>query len=1397
MVKRMFILAKCKPEFAPLASSVHSMFFLATPHNGADLAQTLARLLSLGLGGTRPFLSDLSGQSALIQSLNEDFPRYSQDLRLFSFFETLPSDLSWKKRIIVDRASAVLGYPNERVDHLHASHRDVCKYTSKNDPNYRSVRNALASTLRELQLQFSSMQRKLGKDQQRLLEAFLGPQDNHEDDFMAIDEQRVKGSCEWLVRKESFQDWLKSNDSSFYCLAGQPGTGKTILSGKVIAHVKSIEGRCSFYFFHDQNKGVSDITNFILSLARQMASQDQEVLKICLAVYDADESLSQRNHRTIWRKLFLEGILSSNLGRSHYWVVDALDECHEETELVKMLLRAAECRHLRIFSTTRNPYNSVRPLKTSGVRIFAEEILEQDSRSDIALFLKASIEELPGLTERGQKQIVNEILEKSQGCFLWTSLAFQELRKIHISADAKRVLDEVPTGMNDLYAKILERMSVTAYEKPLAKAIITWTVCSARNLTALELKDALSLDLPDSVHDIVLSIQSSCGHLIYVDAQSAVKMVHLTARQYLLDPQTPSEFAVNEKQGHRLLLMSCLRYLQGDERKAARLGRSNKNYIRKPQSPLMRYASEYLHEHLRHLSWTDTGLVTALARLFASSNILSWIEYIAAQSDLSRLIDTGEALGVFLEGTSKADLAEAADLAMLDSWSTDLVRFVMQFGSNLKAYPASVFNLIAPFCPLATAPRRQFGSIPRGITVRGLQGADWGDCLSTISDPHQRYSTITSSEKNFAIGCISGKIMVFRHLLYHKTAEFDHLEPVRLLCFGYQQDILASAGSAVIRIWNITSKSELHRFDTQKQCLALTFADQGRQIIAALKDHQLKTWNLVENTLEASTNWTVGLEATALELYRRPITAAISVDTQLLAVIYKGQDILIWDIEGDCLYDVYNRDSGATGLAGRPYGSAGVRCLEFGVGESTDLLAAGYTDGELILFDMSSGEVKQSDAAAFAHLLSRSPDGLKLATADPSGTIQIFQFENLKLLYRINSVDPGIQGLAFSGDGQQLLDVRGSCSRIWGPTVLVRNNHVLGCTVGKPQETSLKPAKDSIVITSIALHDSRVLFFCGKENGVVYMCDIDTGLSIKPLFSHANGVEIISLKYDPSSSTITSVDTSSRVLIHRLSSRDKAMTASDVLFDHRAELAMGQVVSRPDLSRILLCSPESGDLWSITNDGSQIIAKIPYSQTGSYYWANHPLHSDQLLLATRDVLHIYDWQSLKQLTPPSGIRLDSHIPSDLSPHYMRPIFNNSVLAIMYGEIGRPLSKTKLMLYDTSELRPNAATLLAASIYKYLCSKVTHILGTVGRGVKERLVFLQDANWVFTVDAENAKESRLSAHFFFPVDWLSITDHLGLMAEVTEWGDVLMVRKDEVAIIRRSLTRVEYEEKLVS
>jgi WD40 repeat protein len=837
VIKRAYLLAKVKQQYANLAVRIQGILFFATPHRGSDLAQFLTKVLNL-MGGQRHYVSDLNRDSEALRLINDEFPEQCHELLLYSFYETLPTSFKVKKSLVVERDLATMGYANERRVHLHADHRDVCKYASPSDPNYITVRNALVSVLDILRDRFASFKQDITHERRRLLDTLLGVSDAPEDDFMVADSQRMDGSVEWLIRKENFQEWTYFSNSPIYSITAKPATGKTVLSGKVIAHLRNLKKRCSFFFFRHNSKEKVSVSSFLLSMVWQMASFDEKTLSTCLQIIEKDDNLKS-DYRTIWRKLFLDGIFKISSEHIHYWVIDALDECKNEAALVGLLMKAAEVSFIHILTTSRNRFESRQKLGESKVRVLHEGILEEDSKSDIIMYLHANADALPSVDAGGQQSIVDQILEKSRGCFLWVSIVVQELKDVYISTDKQMILDEVPTDMNELYARILDIMSKSPYGKELVKAILTWTVCSTRPLTISELHEALKLDLKVSIDILEKSIRSSCGQLVYIHTNGQVQMTHLTARQFLLNASTDLEFAVNEKEGHHRLLLTVLEYLNSDSTKGIKHWGSSSNSTSKEVSVFRSYASDSLCEHILHASSMDREVFVSLTKFFKSSSVLYWIQYIARHSDQQRLVEAGKALGTFLQQSPNQTSSAPADIALLSSWATDLIRLVMQFGKYLEAYPASIFQLIPPFCPSETALRKQFGSSARCITVRGLRAETWDDCLATVVDMVEQYSSLSSSKTQFAVGCFSGKIFLFKQTTCQKIAVLGHGEPVRLLIFGDVRNILVSAGSKYIRVWDLETKSLLHVFEAPQQSMALALEDEDQLLLGALKDHRL------------------------------------------------------------------------------------------------------------------------------------------------------------------------------------------------------------------------------------------------------------------------------------------------------------------------------------------------------------------------------------------------------------------------------------------------------------------------------------------------------------------------------------------------------------------------------
>jgi hypothetical protein len=163
------------PANQRLLQSVTGIVFLGTPHRGSGTANlgnlvgtmvnTFLKAASAGLQ-TKTIRTDLlrhlESDSKALQELTDSVRNRLGGIQIVSFYETEPESL-WSsvshidvspgpscqtrpnhsrlltlRQVVVDKISATLRIPTERIYPLYASHRDLCRFHSQNS-EYRTV----------------------------------------------------------------------------------------------------------------------------------------------------------------------------------------------------------------------------------------------------------------------------------------------------------------------------------------------------------------------------------------------------------------------------------------------------------------------------------------------------------------------------------------------------------------------------------------------------------------------------------------------------------------------------------------------------------------------------------------------------------------------------------------------------------------------------------------------------------------------------------------------------------------------------------------------------------------------------------------------------------------------------------------------------------------------------------------------------------------------------------------------------------------------------------------------------------------------------------------------------------------------------------------------------------
>ncbi len=115
-------------------------------------------------------------------------------------------------------------------------------------------------------------------------------------------------------------------------------------------------------------------------------------------------------------------------------MIDALDECaaaerRNFDNLFSMFSKIDEHVLLRIFITSR-PSTDLERL-SSPLPVISDQVTVEDTQHDIRLCVETNAKSLPVDDEDTRQDLVQRIVNKSSGCFLWTVLFMQQLQDVY------------------------------------------------------------------------------------------------------------------------------------------------------------------------------------------------------------------------------------------------------------------------------------------------------------------------------------------------------------------------------------------------------------------------------------------------------------------------------------------------------------------------------------------------------------------------------------------------------------------------------------------------------------------------------------------------------------------------------------------------------------------------------------------------------------------------------------------------------------------------------------------------------------------------------------------------------------------------------------------------------
>ena len=1235
----------------------------------------------------------------------------------------------------------------------------------------------------------------------KLISHYLGAPARPEGHLAGLTDRQIDGSCLWLTTKSSFQEWQSGTGGNgdetpvpkIFCLSGLPGIGKSVLAAHVVRHLEADGADCSYFFLSStgDNEG-SNAAALLRSLALQMAETNPVIRQQFLSMFNNSESFDKGDERSVWKLLFQRRILSLNPSQPRFWVIDALDECPNYGSLLQFLARMDRQVPIRIFITTRPLAAIERIFSQKKLDAFTESVTREDTTRDIRTFFQSQAAYLPVEHGEGRDRLIERIVEKSNGSFLWASMVSKELEQTYSEQQIDDVLEQVPSELDSVYDRILDGISEVPRNLVLAKGIFRWTVCAPRRLSIEELKYGLILDTGHAIPRLDSVIGSISGHLVDVDKDGKVYLVHETVKAFLTKAELRPEYRVERREEHARLAKVCLTYLvQGSSARSRASSNADTSNVEN-KTAFGKYAARYFSYHLAELSSALDSPLMLLDEFFRTS-ALAWIETIARDGDLGTLLQTSRHLKVYLARSAKHHPPLDQEVARVRAWSEDLIRLVAAFGRNILSQPESIHFLVPPLCP-SNSMIRELEYASRFLEVVGISEQDWDDRISCIIYPEGKAWAIAVNESRFAVGLSSGGIHIYTSSTFEESQILSHSEPVRHLCFSKTDGLLTSCGRKHLRLWDPSSGAQLWQMSLSDLALHMSFDQEDRVVMLAFRNNKILSFDKDNGHIVEEADF---FDVKDNEVYTRanrgqPTHIAICSEMNMMGVAYCQDPISFWDLEDNSWLSHFHKDNPDD------FPKPVLLALTINPNPELELAAAWYQNGELVTFNPFDGR-RVASVETSASILASTTDGRTLATGDGSGVVQLFEFETLRLLYKVSRYDFGIRTILFAPDNLRFFEIRSDHCNVWEPTVLVRKgeqNDDLGELYSDeiPQPALLVNHQlwsQDLSITALCNHHSGDWILAGRAMGSVSVFDVSTGGVAEEIIS-PTATPVTTLLWNATSSTLVIVRTASSVSLRTLTIMK---TGSDIAFHLEepklqlsADQPIRQLLLNPAGTMLLVSTDSVHQLWDVQKAAlvaARASSEIATNTSSRGVWASHPSFEQQLIYVEPGGAHIFGWETLTSLSPASGISWAT--PSELSGptlgHVVTSKSGKSICLHLLHGVNTFNSKRnpELQIYLASTIDAKSKSVMPANTYTtFAGGGIKAVIGPY----RSSLVFLDPDGWVCSVNIDSfPAEAFYKRHFFIPFSWHNVGD---VFMAVTRGGSVALARKDELAIFHNGL-----------
>ena len=1084
-------------------------------------------------------------------------------------------------------------------------------------------------------------------------------------------------------------------------------------------------------------------------------------------------------------------------------------------------------------------------MKKLGMKSTTHHISKSDTYDDIETYLQDEIDIPLGIASR--QRIVDNVLEKASGSFLWVALVTKELQKSwYRERDIVHTLGGLPGAMKPLYQQMIQRMDGQDQQVGiLASKLLTWVTFSFRPLYISELKTALHSETPD-LTSLEETMHSICGGFVQIGSTTTrVELIHETARHFLVSSASGRTILKSPAESHEYLASVCLRHLSSKEmgwlQKLQKLEKKQKLEMQHSKAPpldspfsvlgdahpFLSYAAKSWAYHLS-LADPNSKELLNLVLVFLKNACLTWINSLALLGDLNTLIQAAQYLKTYIKNKERAWLeqpgihSEGDDIDQLKLWAVDLIKIVGKFGSNLIQDPGSIYKNVLPFCPTNSIIRKTYGLGLGKFSVSGISFVEWDDCHARLSVGSEATATkvIATAEIFAALVPQEHSLVVWHAKTCRELQRINHGEYVTEVAVNKKGDLVCTSGVKTLKIWEVSSGEEVGRVQKEgnDRVLALSFGVTDDEILVGYQDRLIVTinWRTKTRVPFHAVVSTDPLPPPGLRVI------SFSPDGSQVAISSRIRPAELWDIATQTRTHCLTLRN-ETALA-REDAFQGAEAIQWH--PDSGYLFLIYHNMTMVYWNPVYEE--QTETNIKANMILCSPCGKFLLTSNYEGSVKIYTMPDYSnpaqpdftLLYDLTCHE--ILDITFSPNGQRFYDLRGSICSAWEPEQLVPaekidsdENSTLSDFVLWTTKHTKAIVSSNAQVTAIASAPRNAGFCCGRDDGTLTIHDLEDGKKLRTLSGHSPDVIIIALTWSSSGKWLASGDDSGHILVRSI----RPATSGTKIgvrkpSDFRIRDGINQLLFSADDKYLLVATSSSDIIWDVT--AKEICSTRPHESQGQAKWAPHPTDKSKLVSIGAEDVHLFSWFPFVDLTPGEGIKYDrgfdenSSNPADsadCSPTFNKVDWDNESLAsnALSKERVECVALTKDRKTYIFESLPSSGHRRESFKQRKIelirtkdldqpnarqriplenkTSDFAHQMSKFVGSYRNELVFFNHQHWLCTWDVETEVKDY-RRHFPLPNDW--INPETLILTVLNEHGTLLCPRNGEVAVIKNGI-----------